>query len=74
MKFSERLKNHLDIKGWKPIRLASELSDRGVDVYPQTIDRWLDGTSEPRLIHARAIADAFGIDLDTLYPSEPAKT
>lgn len=68
MTFGERLTEALAERDWKPVQLAAAMAERGVDVFPTNVDRWMAGTVTPRLETARAIADALGMTLDELVP------
>lgn len=73
MTFPETLNTLLTERDMRPIHLAAAMADKGQEVYPQTVDRWLDGSREPRAHHLRCIADVLGVSLDDLYPSPPAE-
>lgn len=69
MTFPKTLETLLQERNMQTVHLAAAMADRGSTVYLQTIDRWLDGSSEPRAQHLRCIADVLGVTLDDLYPS-----
>lgn len=67
--FPETLKKLLKKKDWRPVHLSAALASEGTQVSEPAIWAWLRGNFEPRLAAARAVADAFEVTLDELYPS-----
>jgi len=59
-------------KGWSPVQLAARIEDSGTRINPATIERWMDGSTEPRASLLRAAAEALGMSIDDLYPGNGA--
>ena len=68
MNFTTRLNEALSDKNWRSVQLCAALADRGTNVHISTVEKWLNGTNEPRIATARLIADVLGIPMDELVP------
>lgn len=64
--FRKRLKDERDRRGWSQEELAKRLGERGVAVHASTIAKIETDARAVRLDEAAAIADLFGLSLDTL--------
>jgi transcriptional regulator with XRE-family HTH domain len=64
--FRKRLKDERDRRGWSQEELAKRLGERGVAVHASTIAKIETNARAVRLDEAAAIADLFGLSLDTL--------
>jgi transcriptional regulator with XRE-family HTH domain len=64
--FRKRLKDERDRRGWSQEELAKRLGERGVAVHASTIAKIETDARAIRLDEAAAIADLFGLSLDTL--------
>lgn len=67
MSFADNLSREMDRKGWKPVHLAAALADQGLDCHVLTIQRYVSGEREPKASMVRAIAEALGVDVATLF-------
>ena len=67
---SQNIKSYRKVKGMTQLQLADALY-----VAPQTISKWESGISEPDTEKLCAMADIFGVSLDSLVrvPTEPGK-
>lgn len=71
MKTKLLIRNLLDAKGWSANHLAAALYDRGFEIHPITIQRWVDGKNEPRGVALTAtIADIFECGVHDLFEVE----
>jgi hypothetical protein len=76
--FCDHMKAAMCRKGWKPVRLASELADGGAPVAVVTVEAWLRGDNQPSLKNALLVAELLEFRLEdtnrTVDGTAPAST
>lgn len=66
MRFGERLKAERDARGWSQPHLVELLEAQGISWHVSTVAKIEGGNRAVRIIEAVAMADVFGVPLDTL--------
>lgn len=70
--FSTNLMRLMDERGWTAPHLMAALADQGIEISQQSVDRWIDGSRNPRAEYIPAIAHALGVTPNDLFGIEPA--
>jgi transcriptional regulator with XRE-family HTH domain len=71
MMFSEKLNELINAKGWTSAHLAVALCDMQYPVTVAGVDRWRDGSRNPRYEAIPYIARVFGVDAADLFAEVP---
>ena len=64
--FREKFKAERRSRDWSQADVAKKLEKRGIDLHPTTVAKIEAGQRSVRIDEARAIADLFGLSLDSL--------
>jgi transcriptional regulator with XRE-family HTH domain len=65
-RFREQLRAERDRRKWSQAHIAKLLSDKGIPMHPTTIAKIEAGDRAARIDEVTAVADLFGVSLDTL--------
>jgi transcriptional regulator with XRE-family HTH domain len=73
IRFRERVRSERECRSWSQARLAEALKDNGLPyVFPSTVAKIEAGDRAVRINEASALADIFGLSIDTLV-GRPAR-
>lgn len=73
MALKENITRLMAERGWKPVQLASALTDIGLYTSVPSVTNWINGINQPRPDAIVAIAQVFGVTPnDLLLDTRPA--
>lgn len=66
MKLKYMLTERMGARQWAPVNLVVALLEKGIEVSPRTVERWMDGETEPKVSTSIVLSKILEFDMAAL--------